>query len=152
MTSDLDLSPEAVERLDHLSEGLSFALAMGSPKVQMDTEDAHWLISQVRALAAENARLRAERDAAWQAGAEAMRGAAITSVNATAAPVVGTPYSVGGRVFADAIRALPLPGQPKEDAPPLQAPTLDDLLSVATDDEADAIRQAARRANIEVTE
>lgn len=53
-----DLSPEAVERLDHLSEGLSFALAISSPKVQMDTEDAHWLVSQVRALAAENARLR----------------------------------------------------------------------------------------------
>lgn len=62
MTTSPDLSPEAGERLDHLSEGLSFALAISSPKVQMDTEDAHWLISQVRAIAAENARLRTERD------------------------------------------------------------------------------------------
>ena len=50
----------------------------------------------------------------------------------------------------DAIRDLPLPDQPKEGAPPFQASTLDAQLSVATDDEADAIRSAARRANIEV--
>ena len=43
---------------------------------------------------------------------------------------------------------LPLPAPP----PAHPAPTLDALLSVATDDEADAIRSAARRANIEVPE
>ena len=41
---------------------------------------------------------------------------------------------------------LPLPAPP----PAHPAPALDALLSVATDDEADAIRSAARRANIEV--
>ena len=74
-----------------------------------------------------------------------MREAAILAVNSTAAPIVGTPYSAGGRVFAEAIRALPLPGPPEDAAPPFQAPTLDALLSAATDDEADAIRACAER-------
>ena len=111
------------------------------------------------------ARLRAERDAAWQAGAEAMRSfiadqVALTHRNCVSGakhwPRHRRAYETGRvktlETVADAIRALPLPGQPKEDAPPFQASTLDALLSVATDDEADAIRQAARRANIEVPE
>ena len=39
-------------------------------------------------------------------GAEAMRAACAHAVNATASPIVGTPYSAGGRAFADAIRAI----------------------------------------------
>ena len=39
-------------------------------------------------------------------GAEAMRETCIGAVNATASPIVGTPYSAGGRAFADAIRAI----------------------------------------------
>ena len=39
-------------------------------------------------------------------GAEAMRAACVRAVNATASPIVGTPYSAGGRAFADAIRAI----------------------------------------------
>ena len=35
--------------------------------------------------------------------------AAFRAVNATAAPVVGTPYSVGGGLFSDAIRAIATP-------------------------------------------
>lgn len=151
MTVDLDLSPEAVERLAkrhelHVSSKYPTAATLRALSAELAAARAEnelmakaidereiasglstnggfwrWWAAQARdtaakldAARAENTRLRAERDAAWQAGAEAMRGAAITSVNATAAPVVGTPYSVGGRVFADAIRALALPGQPKE--------------------------------------
>jgi len=82
-------------------------------------------------------RLRAERDAAWQAGAEAMR-----------EEVAEWVVAYGSRDpldIAHDIRALPLPGQPKEDAPPFQASTLDALLSVATADEAHAIRACAER-------
>lgn len=39
-------------------------------------------------------------------GADAMRAACVHAVNATASPIVGTPYSAGGRAFADAIRAI----------------------------------------------
>ena len=39
-------------------------------------------------------------------GAEAMRMSCAHAVNATASPIVGTPYSAGGRAFSDAIRAL----------------------------------------------
>ena len=39
-------------------------------------------------------------------GAEAMRASCVHAVNATASPIVGTPYSAGGRAFADAIRAI----------------------------------------------
>ena len=53
---------------------------------------------------AENARLLAERDAALQAGAEAMRKAAAAACG----------HGMTGKLFALSIRALPLPGQPKE--------------------------------------
>lgn len=53
-------------------------------------------------------------------GAEAMRAACVHAVNATASPIVGTPYSAGGRAFADAIRAIDvdevLAGLPAPDA------------------------------------
>lgn len=52
-------------------------------------------------------------DAIRAQGAEAMRKAAIGAVLRTAAPVQGTIYSVGGRVFAQAVEALsifPVPG------------------------------------------
>ena len=39
-------------------------------------------------------------------GAEAMRMSCAHAVNATASPIVGTPYSAGGRAFSDAIRAI----------------------------------------------
>ena len=35
-----------------------------------------------------------------------MRASCVHAVNATASPIVGTPYSAGGRAFADAIRAI----------------------------------------------
>lgn len=77
---------------------------------RVTADDAYqWIVEELE-------RLEAEHDATWQAGAEAMRESAISAVNATAAPIVGTPYSAGGRVFADAIRALPLPDQSKEGA------------------------------------
>ena len=41
-------------------------------------------------------------------GAEAMREACIGAVVVTAAPIVGTPYSAGGRPFANAVRAIDL--------------------------------------------
>lgn len=130
MTADPDLSPEAVERLLSLPrlyidrDGDLCCERDGYNLVACPAVDDHptngllnldmWeSIPQYQALAIA---LSAERDAAWQAGAEAMREAAIMAVNSTVAPIVGTPYSAGGRAFADAIRALPLPGQPKEDA------------------------------------
>ena len=39
-------------------------------------------------------------------GADVMRAACVRAVNATASPIVGTPYSAGGKAFADAIRAI----------------------------------------------
>ena len=39
-------------------------------------------------------------------GAEAMRETCIGAVSATASPIVGTPYSAGGRAFANAVRAI----------------------------------------------
>lgn len=101
------------------------------------SEAQRWIVEELD-------RLEAERDAAWQAGAEAMREeiAQWTVVYGFRDPLE----------IAYDIRALPLPGQPNGAAPPFQASTLEALLSVATDDEADAIRSAARRANIEVPE
>lgn len=93
MTADLDLSPEAVERLawrvheskagrDVRSEAAATLRALAAENARLRAEDeasahdiarlkdseTHWLN--------EAERLRAERDAAWQAGAEAMREAA----------------------------------------------------------------------------
>ena len=114
MTADLDLSPEAVERLAKVccETGSNYMTATQAPAVML-------------ALSAENARLRAERDAAWQAGAEAMRERAAYEVAESGAIVDHPSVFMGGPsrnairiagAFANAIRALPLPGQPKEDA------------------------------------
>ena len=62
MTADLDLSPEAVERL--------------AKRHALHVSSKYPTAATLRALAAENTRLRAERDAAWQAGTKAMREAA----------------------------------------------------------------------------
>lgn len=64
MTADLDLSPEAVERLARRCSGLSKMRGALQDDALSEASGA------LRALSAENARLRAERDAAWQAGAE----------------------------------------------------------------------------------
>ena len=39
-------------------------------------------------------------------GAEAMRETCIGAVSVTVSPIVGTPYSAGGRAFATAVRAI----------------------------------------------
>ena len=39
-------------------------------------------------------------------GAEAMRETCIGAVSVTVSPIVGTPYSAGGRAFANAVRAI----------------------------------------------
>ena len=114
MTVDLDLSPEAVERLAkrhalHVSSKYPTAATLRALSAELATARAEnelmakaidereiasglstnggfwrWWAAQARDIAAkldaahgENARLRAERDAAWQAGAEAMREAAV---------------------------------------------------------------------------
>lgn len=60
---------------------------------------------------AENARLRAERDAAWQAGAEAMREAAASVADDCCK------FGESPGAFSERIRDLPLPGRPKEATP-----------------------------------
>ena len=129
MTADLDLSPEAVERLAkrhalHVSSkyptaatlrALAAELAAASAEVEASAHDiarlkdseTHWLN--------EADRLRAERDAAWQAGAEAMREAAADEAleRWTDEETENRPYHI-----ADAIRALPLPGQPTNNEEP----------------------------------
>lgn len=84
---------------------------------RLKDSETHWLN--------EAARMRAERDAAWQAGAEAMRERAAYEVAESGAIVDHPSVFMGGPsrnairivgAFANAIRALPLPGQPKEDA------------------------------------
>ena len=155
MTADLDLSPEAVERLASMLDRASGSAVLRS--VYLDTRDAEWCAvtaaatlraqEQVSAefegdcwkamrnllertgfdwseysedgvsaseaqrwIVEELDRLEAERDAAWQAGAEAMREAAAYEAwerwNDADAEI--TPDYI-----ADSIRALPLPGQPK---------------------------------------
>lgn len=63
-------------------------------------------------------RLEADRGAAWRAGAEAMRAASISAtddlIEATREDDGLRERREGLRDAADAIRALPLPGQPKE--------------------------------------
>ena len=123
MTADLDLSPEAVERLAerlvHTPRDLEEAiLALLNPPKGWPAYAA------VRALAAENARLRAERDAAWQAGAEAMRSAARAILErrvkacdeeeARDGDGIGRHCGLEARLIEDRIRALPLTSQPKE--------------------------------------
>ena len=91
MTADLDLSPEAVERL--------------AKRHALHVSSKYPTAATLRALSAENARLRAERDAAWQAGAEAMRSAAAASCDES--------WDDSAWLFVERIRALPLPSQPK---------------------------------------
>ena len=151
MTADLDLSSEAVERLATMLDRASGSAVLRS--VYLDTRDAEWCAAQaastIRALSAENdrlraedkasahdiarlkesethwlneaERLRAERDAAWQAGAVAMRERAAYKVAKSGAIVDHPSVFMGGPsrnairiagAFAAAIRALPLPGQP----------------------------------------
>lgn len=116
MTADLDLSPEAVERLAWRIDATPLYEGHGEESVLPELAAA-----TLRALAAENARLRAERDAAWQAGAEAMRERAAYKVAKSGAIVDHPSVFMGGPsrnairiagAFAAAIRALPLPGQP----------------------------------------
>lgn len=102
-----DTSPEAVERLAALADGFSDS--------RSDTIRGPYPISTAylrttavtfRALAAENARLRAENATAYQRGAEAMREAAADAFG----------HDMTGKLLAASIRALPIPDQPKEGA------------------------------------
>lgn len=69
MTADLDLSPEAVERLaSQFDRCASIVDSVELPGAKIPFINT---AATLRALSAKNARLRAERDAAWQAGAEA---------------------------------------------------------------------------------
>lgn len=102
MTADLDLSPEAVERL--------------AKRHALHVSSKYPTAATLRALSAENARLRAERDAAWQAGAEAMREATAQTCVLSGPDLAGGDWGPEGRDMAvmleRRIRALPLPGQP----------------------------------------
>lgn len=104
MTADLDLSPEAVERLaSQFDRCASIVDSVELPGAKIPFINT---AATLRALAAENARLRSERDAAWQAGAEAMREAAARAFG----------NDMTGKLLASSIRALSLPVQPKEGA------------------------------------
>ena len=121
MTADLDLSPEAVERLAKVIG----SVAAGPINVVLSrwARDCDQAAATLRALSAENARLRAERDAAWQAGAEAMRKRAAYEVAESGAIVDHPSVFMGGPsrnairiagAFANAIRALPIPDKEGE--------------------------------------
>ena len=169
MTADLDLSPEAVERLTReLDNWATIAEAdrdmemqdakhtgerpdMQPVLVEVDLRECRAAAATLRALSAENARLkriehglrneakdyhdemhkgfdeiarlRAERDAAWQAGAEAMRERAAYEVAESGAIVDHPSVFMGGPsrnairiagAFADRIRALPIPSKEVE--------------------------------------
>ena len=104
MTADLDLSPEAVERL--------------AKRHALHVSSKYPTAATLRALSAENARLRAERDAAWQAGAVAMREAAARTCILSAQDIAEGDWGPEGLDMAAMLkrwigrRALPLPGQP----------------------------------------
>lgn len=98
VTADLDVSPEAVERL--------------AKRHALHVSSKYPTAATLRALSAENARLRAERDAAWQAGAEAMRERAAAAFG----------HDMTGKLLASSILALPLP-LPKETLMPNETPT-----------------------------
>lgn len=161
MTADLDLSPEAVERLAkrhalHVSSKYPTAATLRALSAELAAARAEnelmakaidereiasglstnggfwrWWAAQARdtaakleAARAENDRLRSERDAAWKAGAEAMREeAASAAVNVHNVRIIGcrmgsdwiNGHRIGSYDAYDAIRVLPLPGQPKED-------------------------------------
>lgn len=101
MTAELDLSPEVVERL--------------AKRHALHVSSKYPTAATLRALSAECARLRAERDAAWQAGAEAMREAAARTAVVTPASrsdkagvVWHDGFTSGCLHAADRIRALPV--------------------------------------------
>lgn len=107
MTTDLDISPKAVHLLAKVCSetGSNYMTATQAPKV-------------ILALSAENASLRAERDAAWKAGAEAMRERAAAEVAESGAIVDHPSVFMGGPsrnairiadAFARCVRALPIP-------------------------------------------
>lgn len=110
---DLDLSPEAVR--------------LARERICGAVNDG-WSIKadDVAVILDELDRLRAERAAAWQAGAEAMRERAAYEVAESGAIVDHPSVFMGGPsrnairiagAFAAAIRALPLNAQPKDGAP-----------------------------------
>ena len=82
------------------------------------------LISGYHAALAENARLRAERDAAWQAGAEAMREAAADRADDIAVCMLSQQRGEAAQYFGNradmaefiaiSIRALPIPDKEGE--------------------------------------
>ena len=93
MTTNLDLSPEAVR--------------LARERICGAVNDG-WSIKadDVAVILDELDRLRAERDAAWQAGA----------MRSDAAASCAESWDDSASLFVDRIRALPLPGQPKEGA------------------------------------
>ena len=134
MTADLDLSAEAVERLaaqfDRCAVILDSVEFPGAKTPFINTA------ATLRALSAELAAARAENELMAKAIDERE---------------IASGLSTNGgfwRWWAAQARdtAAKLTAATKAS----QLPSLDALLSVATDDEADAIRSAARRANIEV--
>lgn len=116
MTADLDLSPEAVERLaGQFARCASIVDSVDLPGLKTPFNNT---AATLRALSAKNARLRAERDAAWQAGAEAMREAAAQTCVLSGQNLAEGDWGPEGRDMAvmleRRIRALSLPVQPKE--------------------------------------
>ena len=113
MTADLDLSPEAVERLAKVIG----SVAAGPINVVLSrwARDCDQAAATLSALAAENARLRAERDAAWQAGAVAMREAAARTCILSAQDIAEGDWGPEGLDMAAMLkrwigrRSLPIP-------------------------------------------
>lgn len=91
----VDLTQEYVEQL-----------ADNLPRCLPDAPAPYAAAATLRALAAENARLRAENATTYQRGAEAMREAAADAFG----------HDMTGKLLAASIRALPIPDQPKEGA------------------------------------
>ena len=161
MTADLDLSPEAVERLAkrhalHVSSKYPTAATLRALSAELAAARAEnelmakaidereiasglstnggfwrWWAAQARdtaakldAARAENYRLRAERDAAWQAGAEAMRAKATDRADEIAVSMFVQQTGGAAQYFANrsdmaefiarAIRALPIPDKEGE--------------------------------------
>ena len=109
VTADLDLSPEAVERLASRCSGLS------KMRGALQDDALSEASATLRALSAENARLRAERDVAWQAGAVAMREAAARTCILSAQDIAEGDWGPEGLDMAAMLkrwigrRSLPIP-------------------------------------------
>ena len=103
MTADLDLSPEAMERLASRCSRLS------QMRGALQDDALSEASATLRALSAELARLRAERDAAWQAGAEAMRERAARTADKHPYPAktAESLWGIERTCIGNAIRALP---------------------------------------------